>query len=111
VFVLPSTLSPIDRVPSYCYPYPTDCAKSNNFIIAGEFLPGASNTIAIAHPKGQIDFAFNVMANELEHGLEYHNNANEYYNHAQPGHVHPLWADCRTEASAETNALGCGTGG
>jgi len=111
VFVVPSTLSPEWRVPSYCYPYPNDCEKSNNFIIAGEFLPDAGDVIAIAQPQGQTGFTAEVVYNEFEHGLAFHNNQNDYMVGGTPGHIHPLWVDCRTGFIKQKSlGLTCGQG-
>lgn len=98
VFVLPSTPSPETKTPSYFHPFPLDENKSNSFRVAGEYLPTAkNNVIAVANPNDQLQFAFEIVYNEMEHSLAHKNNLQDYQKEGTPSHSHPLWSDCRID--------------
>lgn len=98
VFVLPSHPAPESKTPCYFHPFPNDARKSNSFIVAGEYLPTVkNNVIAVAQPNDQLQFAFEIVYNEQEHGLAHKNNQSDYEREGTPNHFHPLWSDCRTD--------------
>ena len=115
VFVLSSVLSPFERVPSYFYPFPNSEEKSKSYTVAGEYLisDSESTVIAVAAPQGDLSFAAEVVYNELEHGIERHNDEQAFYRNANAGHAHPLWADCRSDSMeffTKPQAFGCAVG-
>lgn len=111
IYILPSTLSPVNKTPSYNYPYPF---ADKGILVAGEYvfqlkLMKNIGVIAIAEPQGQIDFAKQVVKNELEHGVYDFNDQFRFYNTAVAGHQHPISEDCRLVAAIESKSdLQCG---
>lgn len=114
IFIIPSFLSPEQRMPSYYYPKPK-AGEAGQMMIAGEYLlsddPSQQCWIAIADPQNIFSFSREVIHNELEHGGANNNNPSDFLSGAIAGHQHPLYADCRTSLrrNFQSSRLPCGT--
>lgn len=113
IFLVPSTLSPEQQLPSYFYPKPFE-GEDGQTLIAGEYLVSDKEHeqcwIAIANPLGNTHFAFDVIYNEFEHGGAFNNNWRDFEIGGSPGHIHPLNSDCRWGSRrAHLMTVKCGT--